>query len=588
MTKLLVAGRCDAGGLRVARRQIDDFVAERGYAAYLETSAKTRAGCAELKQAIIDGIQWENIPWRSSPVLFKRLKDEIIRLKDEGRVLMRFNELREVLALRMSGAGESMGTRSVSEGSVADESTEEEPLADTSGSHAARFTDAELKAVIGLLAGPGVVWELEFGSWVLLQPERINAYAQAVIQTIREDEYDRGCILEEPVLKGDLTYHSSIDRLNGDEERFVLLAMHQILVERGLCIRHMTETGEILLILPSYYRRERPEPVSTPTVQVSYRFNGFLDDIYATLVVKLHHTKEFDHDQLWRYAADFTTREGKRKLGLKLNRHSEGAGELEVYFAEDVPVGDKIIFSKYIHEHLMLVANDVVRLRHYVCQNEYRGGPCNTTANREVAMERLEEHGQHARLNCQRCDETLELWDELERQFADPGIQRRVRELAEQSNIKLDAESKERVLAGEVISTVALAGQICRELSISDHGIDAEIEFKHDDGTASGKRVYLQLKSGDSYLTMRKRDKAEIFKIREQRHATYWMNHESPVFLVHRCSKGNVRWMEVRDHLKQITNNGKQQVRQIEFDGNRFDVMSVRRWRADALGLDRA
>ena len=102
MTKLLVAGRCDAGGLRVARRQIDDFVAERGYAAYLETSAKTRAGCAELKQAIIDGIQWENIPWRSSPLLFKRLKDEIIKLKDEGRVLMRFNELREVLALRMS------------------------------------------------------------------------------------------------------------------------------------------------------------------------------------------------------------------------------------------------------------------------------------------------------------------------------------------------------------------------------------------------------------------------------------------------------------------------------------------------------
>ena len=36
---------------------------------------------------------------------------------------------------------------------------------------------------MGLLAGPGVVWELTFGSWVLLQPELINGYAQAVIQT---------------------------------------------------------------------------------------------------------------------------------------------------------------------------------------------------------------------------------------------------------------------------------------------------------------------------------------------------------------------------------------------------------------------
>ena len=36
-------------------------------------------------------------------------------------------------------------------------------------------------------------------------------------------------------------------------------------------------------------------------------FNGFLDEIYATLVVRLHHTKPFEQDQLWRYAADFKT-----------------------------------------------------------------------------------------------------------------------------------------------------------------------------------------------------------------------------------------------------------------------------------------
>ena len=557
MTKLLVAGRCDAGGLRVARRQIDDFVAERGYATYLETSAKTRAGCTELKQAIIDGIQWENIPWRSSPPLFKRLKDEIIRLKDEGRVLMRFNELREVLALRKSGRDE-----------------------DGDGG---RFTDAELKAVIGLLAGPGVVWELEFGSWVLLQPERINAYAQAVIKTIREDKYDRGCIPEECVLKGDLNFEG-IDRLAADEERFVLLAMHQVLVERGLCIRHQTETGAILLIFPSYYRRERPEAVSERSVQVSYQFAGFLDEIYATLVVKLHHTKEFDHDHLWRYGADFRTRDGKQGLGIRLKRLGEGKGELEVYFAEDVTVGEKILFSKYIHEHLMRGASDVVRLRHYVCFNQYRGAPCDTTANREVAMERLEEHGQHATINCQRCDETLELWDELERQFGDPEVQQRVRDLAEQSKIKLDNESKERVLVGEVISTVALAGQICRELSVSDHGIDMEIEFKDDNGHATSKRVYLQLKSGDAYLAFRKRDNAEIFKSFNQRQAEYWMTHESPVILIIRNSKGEIRWMDIRDHLRDVTNNGQKQVRQIQFGGNRFDVMSVRGWRDSALG----
>jgi hypothetical protein len=57
--------------------------------------------------------------------------------------------------------------------------------------------------VLTLLAGPGVVCELAFGSWVLLQPERINAYAQAVIRTLLADEHQRGCLMEERVLKGD-------------------------------------------------------------------------------------------------------------------------------------------------------------------------------------------------------------------------------------------------------------------------------------------------------------------------------------------------------------------------------------------------
>jgi hypothetical protein len=72
------------------------------------------------------------------------------------------------------------------------------------------------------------------GSWVLLQPERISAYAQAVIRTLQAHEHQRGCLMEERVLKGDLLYESAMPRLAGDEDRFVLLAMHQTLVERGI------------------------------------------------------------------------------------------------------------------------------------------------------------------------------------------------------------------------------------------------------------------------------------------------------------------------------------------------------------------
>ena len=75
---------------------------------------------------------------------------------------------------------------------------------------------------------------------------------------------------------------------------------------------------------------------------VNYRFTGFLDEIYATLVVRLHHTEPFQQDQLWRYAADFSTNTGKQ-LGVKLARRAPGVGELEVYFDPAVAMEEKII-----------------------------------------------------------------------------------------------------------------------------------------------------------------------------------------------------------------------------------------------------
>jgi hypothetical protein len=213
-------------------------------------------------------------------------------------------------------------------------------------------------------------------------------------------------------------------------------------------------------------------------------------------------------------------------------------------------------------------------------------------------MERLVEHGQHATINCQRCNETMELWDELEKRFAAPEVQQTVRELEEQAKVTLNTESKERILVGEVISTVALAGQICRELTVSDHGIDMEIEFKDNKDKPTGKKLYLQLKSGDSHLRRLKsgKEKFDIKKNKhdeEPRHAEYWAIQAFPVMLVimnskwefknrqwQRLENTEIRWMEARDHLK--ANPG---TKSIEFVAERFDVMSVRRWREKALAL---
>ena len=359
-------------------------------------------------------------------------------------------------------------------------------------------------------------------------------------------------------------------RLESDEERFILLAMHQTLVERGLCLREQTEQGA-LLIFPSYYQNERPDLIGHPSVLVSYRFNGFIEAIYTTLVVKLLHTAAFTRDNLWRYATDFKT-PTRKKLGVKLTRLAEGAGELDVYFDPSIEMDTKITFSKYVHEHILKNAKDVERLRYYVCPH------CSVSMySRKAAMKKLAE-GKKSIL-CVECEKRIPLWDDLEELFASDKIKQQVRDLEDKSARVLDHASNERILVGEVISTVADAGQISRELIISDHGIDMEIEFKSDNGETTGKKLYLQLKTGDSYLYERKRDAAEIFTIKNESHAHYWMDQIAPVLLVIRNSEGDIRWMEIRDYLRQEKENGKKRFSQIIFQGEPFDVASILRWR---------
>lgn len=541
IARLLVAGRIDASPVRVSRADIDTYVTEHGFKGYLETSALTNQGCDELRRAIIAAIDWEHIPWRSSPALFKRLKEEIVALKDEGRVLMRRNELRDTLRVRLP----------------ADK---------------INFSDAELKAVLSLLSGPGVVTELEFGAWVLFQPELINAYGQAVISTMRQDPGEMGCVSEQRVLSGELEY-GSFQRISIEDERFVLLEMHRKLLQRGLCAREITEK-DVMLVFPSYYKRNRPALTGHPAVIMSYLFDGVVDEVYATLAVRLDHTRVFRRARLWQDAAEFST-DSDAKIGIKLARGGVGTcPSIEIYCEPGALLAEKILFTRCVHEHLQVRASNVRRRRHYVCKS------CLQPVADLNAVERRKEAGR-LDIGCAVCDERINLVDDLELQFAAPEVIRRARRLEELATVELDNESKERALVGEVISTVALARQISREKPVSDHGIDMEIEFKNDSGEASGQMLFLQLKSGDSYLRM-DADGKEIFVVKNERHVEYWKAQIAPVMLVVRTSNGEIRWMEIREQLRKKSKDGEKATR-IEFQGAPFDAVSIMKWRQQML-----
>jgi len=336
-----------------------------------------------------------------------------------------------------------------------------------------------------------------------------------------------------------------------------------------------------LLTFPSYFRRERKEQPSHPSVLVTYRFDGPADDIYATLVVRLHHTVAFNQGvELWKSAADFKTQLGA-KLGFTLLRDSEGTSRLEVYFEPDVDGNSRVLFLRYVHDHLMQHAQNVVRLRRYYCEDKTCDGAKEPFPD-QAKIDKSLAPGGKGKVFCPDCGAAILLRDVIEEKFDSPKVKEQSREMDSEAQTVLDNESRELILVGHAFSIVGEAGQIYRGYTNSDHGIDGEIEFKDDQGRASGRRLYVQLKSGDSYLKQRERDGAEVFQIKNPRWADYWQQQAYAVMLVIRTSDGEIRWMDVSAYLKRESAGGKT-VRQVVFTGERFDAVSVQHWRKKVL-----
>lgn len=545
--RLLVGARTDISPIRVSDADMATIRDTADYAAYLPTSARTGAGCQPLREAIVEGIDWSGIPWRSTPRVFQRLREAILELKDNGRTLVSVKDLRDLLPLDIGP-----------------------------------FKPDQLDAVIGLLAGPGAVMTLGFGDWVLLRPELLNSYAQAVIFTLRSDPEERGCIEEERVLTGDLDYPPDFVRLPEGEESIVLLAMHKQLVERELCFHDRTDPDDpksrtAQLIFPSYFRRDRPDRPDAPISLVTYRFQGMLETIYASLVTRLHRSDSFDSGKLWRDAADFTGPTGTL-IGVRLTRLQDGEGQLDIYYDQLPAPHEQVLFDRHVGEHLRRTATDVRRLRVFRCP------ACNIAMDKEATQRRIAEGKSFIR--CNACDEEPQIlfFDELEQRFTDSDVLETVARERDAAQLRLDTESLVRQLVGEVYTVVATAGQIAREILVGEQGLDMEIEFKDDHGHPTGRSVWLQLESGDPLFRHRREGESRVIPIDPHR-ADRWADHPEPLHLVVRDDDGRLEAVDLRMALQRLRPTAAWPPVEVLAEAETFDVMCVRRWRQRALDL---
>lgn len=93
------------------------------------------------------------------------------------------------------------------------------------------------------------------------------------------------------------------------------------------------------------------------------------------------------------------------------------------------------------------------------------------------------------------------------------------------------------------------ARSIWRPTPLRDVGIDGQLEYVLDDGTATGRLVAVQIKSGDSHW--RRRDREAISFTPEAKHRSYWERHPLPVIVVlHNQAESLTIWANARDQLR--------------------------------------
>ncbi|MBM5815511.1 MAG: DUF4365 domain-containing protein [Cyanobacteria bacterium K_Offshore_surface_m2_239] len=542
----------------------------------------------------------------TSPLLFQQLKAAILRLRDQGTTLLTYKDLRERLLSQFPN-----------------------------------LDDATLRTVLGLLDGPGVLKQLDFGDVVLLKPEWLGVYGQAVVRALKQAEPQLGALPVGAISAAELPFADQ-PRLERSEEPLLLAELERQLQERKICLR---QGGR--LVFPSFCGLERPASPALPPRFMSYAVRGWLDELHATLVVTLEETRVFQLQELWRDAAAFCTvaSDGSRPgapasgpalapsgpaLAVQLQRDNASEGTITVHTAASLSLTARAQFAQLIHSHLRNAAESVERRRHWLCPH------CHAPkGNEAVLMQKLERDGEQARVTCDACDKPIPLYDDLERLLADPEVRRQAAALANESP-QLTARRKGKLLLLEVGARLTSANQKWQEVTPDeDDGIDLQVEFTDDDGNGTGRYLYLQLKAGPSHLR-RRADGREMFAIKKPRWIHTWTQQPGPVMLVIGREAGfdldaecddevafphttttaerilsaaivqrlksrhseffstsrsgsrafpDVRWMEISSVLQRELAAGRrpEEIKQIEFEGEPLDMASVLRWRRRIL-----
>jgi class 3 adenylate cyclase/GTPase SAR1 family protein len=410
--KFLVAARCDRGGIGVSQERINNLLREMEFDRYFETSAKEGWHVNELIEAINEAISWDKMPRVSSTELFHSIKKFLLNEKEAGHLLSTVNALFH--SFRNSG----------------------EVPPNT------KDLRAQFDTCVGLVEASGLIKRLSFGDLVLLQPEMLDAYASSMINAAKDEPHELGTISEDDARTGRFRMPEDERIPNKESEGLLLIATVEHMIRHEIALREVSDDGA-LLVFPSQFRREHPDFPEPRGKAVIFTFEGPILSVYATLAVRLSHSRIFKRKEMWKNAATFSGGINGT-CGIFLRETTEGSGELTLFYDAAATEETKFQFEEYVSSHLLRRAlpETVNKRRVITCRS------CHEAVTHGQVQKRLELG--FSSMSCPVCNTIIELREEKEPVTAESRI---VTEIDRAANEQREIDAGLISAAGEMRTT---------------------------------------------------------------------------------------------------------------------------------------
>ena len=379
MKKFLVSARNDRGGVSISEERMLAILKEFGFDGYFKTSAMEGWKIKELRAAIEQAIDWGNLPEVSSSQLFADIKSFLLEVKKTGQLLALASQLYDGFACKHSDTVAKV----------------------------ANLRD-QFDTCIGRLENRDMIRCLTFGGYLLLQPELLDAYASAMVNTAKEEPDGLGSLAEEVALSGKFYVPEEQKVKDRGQEQLLLHATLEELVQHDLALRENADDGRYL-VFPSQFNRDYEDAPEPKGKELAITFDGPVQSLYSTMAVRLGHSGLFTagRAEMWRNAAVFTAKAGG-KCGIFLHEFAEARGRLILFFDEHASLETRFHFEEFVMAHAMRRALDgtVELVRFFVCPD--CGDPVP-----DSYVKRLRDKGKMA-FNCP-CGGTVSLAEPKER-----------------------------------------------------------------------------------------------------------------------------------------------------------------------------